>query len=74
MKSDFLYKVASKVFLGFTTSGDLADGRVFGMDMSRWLTLTLIFFGISSFAFIWVWAVGALKAKKTEAPTSDQDE
>ena len=54
--------------LAFTTTGDIANSQVFGIDMGTWLIYTLIFFGISSFAFVWVWAIGFFRDRQMGKP------
>ncbi|WP_269603853.1 cytochrome B6 [Prochlorococcus marinus] len=55
MTSKFLY-----LYFIFTTNGDLQDLLIFGHNIDAWLIYVLIFFGLTSFAFISVWLIGFL--------------
>ena len=48
---------ASLVFI-FTTNDDVQDLLIFGHDINAWLVYVLIFFGLTSLAFIAVWLIG----------------
>ena len=48
---------ASLVFI-FTTNDDVQDLLIFGQDINAWLVYVLIFFGLTSFAFVSVWLIG----------------
>ena len=42
----------------FTSNHDLQDLLIFGHSIETWLIYVLIFFGVSSFAFVFVWSIG----------------
>ena len=42
----------------FTSNHDVQDLLIFGHDIDTWLIYVLIFFGLSSFAFVSVWLIG----------------
>ncbi len=44
----------------FTTNNDVQDLLIFGHDIDAWLIYVLIFFGLTSLAFILVWFIGFL--------------
>tara|TARA_B100000700_G_scaffold38557_1_gene38489 strand:- start:382 stop:591 length:210 start_codon:yes stop_codon:yes gene_type:complete len=44
----------------FTTNSDVQDFLIFGHNIDTWLIYVLIFFGLTSFAFILVWLIGFL--------------
>ena len=48
---------ASLVFI-FTTNDDVQDLLIFGHDINAWLVYVLIFFGLTSLAFVSVWLIG----------------
>ena len=50
---------ASLVFI-FTSNDDVQDLLIFGHDINAWLVYVLIFFGLTSFAFVSVWLIGFL--------------
>ncbi len=60
-------KVVGELF-AFTSTGDAPNSLVFGLDIDTWLNYTLIFFGISSFAFVWVWATGFIRDRQAGKP------
>ena len=44
----------------FTSNNDVKDLLIFGHNIDTWLIYVLIFFGLSSFAFVSVWFLGLL--------------
>ncbi len=50
----------------FTSNNDLQDLLIFGHNIDTWLVYVVIFFGLSSFAFILVWFIGFLVEKQSE--------
>ena len=42
----------------FTSNHDVQDLLIFGHNIDTWLIYVLIFFGLSSFAFVLVWFIG----------------
>jgi len=53
----------SLITFAFTTAGDAADGLLFGWEIATIQKWVLIYFGVSSLAFVLVWLVGALRTK-----------
>ncbi len=49
----------------FTSNHDLQDLLIFGHNIDTWLVYVVIFFGLSSFAFLAVWFIGFLVEKKS---------
>ena len=50
----------AQVYFIFTTNRDVQDLLIFGHDIDAWLTYVLVFFGLTSFAFVLVWMMGFL--------------
>ena len=48
------------LFFIFTTNDDVQDLLIFGHDIDAWLVYVLIFFGLTSLAFVSVWLIGFL--------------
>ena len=48
------------VYFIFTSNHDVQDLLIFGHNIDTWLIYVLIFFGLSSFAFVSVWFIGLL--------------
>tara|TARA_Y100001968_G_C18998050_1_gene544526 strand:+ start:275 stop:454 length:180 start_codon:yes stop_codon:yes gene_type:complete len=44
----------------FTSNQDVPDLLILGQNIETWLIYTLIFFGLTSFAFVSVWLIGFL--------------
>ena len=44
----------------FTSNSDVQDLLIFGHNIDAWLIYVLIFFGLTSFAFVSVWFMGFL--------------
>ena len=44
----------------FTTNSDVKDLLIFGHNIDAWLIYVLIFFGLTSLAFVSVWLIGFL--------------
>ena len=42
----------------FTTNSDVQDLLIFGHNIDAWLIYVLIFFGLTSLAFVSVWLIG----------------
>jgi len=49
----------------FTTNNDVKDLLIFGHDIDTWLIYVLIFFGLTSLAFLSVWFVGFLVERQS---------
>ena len=52
-------------FFIFTTNNDVQDLLIFGHNIDAWLIYVLIFFGLTSFAFVSVWFIGFLVERKS---------
>tara|TARA_Y100001968_G_scaffold136941_1_gene125131 strand:+ start:229 stop:429 length:201 start_codon:yes stop_codon:yes gene_type:complete len=48
----------ASLFFIFTTNDDIQDLLIFGHDIDAWLAYVLIFFGLTSLAFVLVWILG----------------
>ena len=48
----------------FTSNHDVQDLLVFGHTIDTWLIYVLIFFGLTSFAFVSVWFIGLLAERQ----------
>ena len=55
----------SRLFFIFTTNNDIHDLLIFGHNIDTWLIYVLIFFGLSSLAFVAVWLIGLLVERQT---------
>jgi len=44
----------------FTSNHDVQDLLIFGQKIETWLIYVLIFFGLTSLAFVLVWLIGFL--------------
>tara|TARA_B100000579_G_scaffold255707_1_gene210486 strand:+ start:240 stop:449 length:210 start_codon:yes stop_codon:yes gene_type:complete len=42
----------------FTTNNDVKDLLILGRNIDSWLIYVLIFFGLTSLAFVLVWSIG----------------
>jgi len=54
------------VYFLFTSNHDAQDLLIFGHNIDTWLIYVLIFFGLSSLAFISVWLIGLLFERQSE--------
>ncbi len=61
MTINFLY-----AFFMFTSNHDVQDLLIFGQNIDTWLIYVLIFFGLSSLAFVSVWLIGLLVERQSE--------
>ena len=50
----------------FTSNHDLQDLLIFGRNIETWLIFVLIFFGLTSLAFVFVWLIGFLAESQSE--------
>ena len=46
--------------VGFTSNADAVNLSFLGKGIEVWLNYTLIFFGLTSIAFVWVWLSGVI--------------
>ena len=51
--------------ISFSSNADAVNALILGKDIQTWLIFTLIFFGITSLSFVWVWLAGLLKDKES---------
>ena len=56
----------SLAYFLFTSNQDVQDLLIFGQNIDSWLIYVLIFFGLSSLAFISVWLIGLLFESQSE--------
>jgi len=57
--------VFSDAYFIFTSNHDVQDLLIFGHNVDDWLIYVLIFFGLSSFAFVSVWFIGLLVERQS---------
>tara|TARA_X000000368_G_C22569052_1_gene509836 strand:- start:311 stop:520 length:210 start_codon:yes stop_codon:yes gene_type:complete len=50
----------SHLYFIFTNNSDVQDLLIFGQNIDAWLIYVLIFFGLTSLAFVSVWLIGFL--------------
>jgi hypothetical protein len=50
----------SHFYFIFTSNNDVQDLLIFGHNIDAWLIYVLIFFGLTSLAFVSVWFIGFL--------------
>tara|TARA_B100000700_G_C14501010_1_gene604052 strand:- start:174 stop:383 length:210 start_codon:yes stop_codon:yes gene_type:complete len=55
----------SNVFFIFTSNNDVQDLLIFGHNIDTWLISVLIFFGLSSIAFVSVWFIGLIVERES---------
>ena len=53
------------VYFIFTSNHDVQDLLIFGNNIDTWLIYVLIFFGLSSLAFVSVWFIGLLVERQS---------
>ena len=62
----------SQLYFIFISNDDVQDLLIFGKTIDTWLIYVLIFFGLTSLAFILVWLIGFLvdsrSGKATKQP------
>ena len=56
----------SQIYFIFTTNNDVQALLVFGHNIDTWLIYVLIFFGLTSIAFVFVWFLGFLGERKSK--------
>ena len=49
----------------FTSNNDVKDLLIFGHNIDTWLIYVLIFFGLTSLAFVSVWFIGLLVERQS---------
>ena len=55
----------SNPYFIFTSNHDVQDLLIFGHSIDTWLIYVLIFLGLSSFAFVFVWLIGLLVERQS---------
>ena len=55
----------SNAYFIFTSNHDVQDLLIFGHSIDTWLIYVLIFLGLSSFAFVFVWLIGLLVERQS---------
>ncbi len=62
----------SNLYFIFTSNNDIQDLSIFGHNIDNWLIYVVIFFGVSTLAFVSVWLIGFLvesqSGKSTKQP------
>ena len=58
--------MSASLFFIFTTNDDVQDLLIFGHDIDAWLVYALIFFGLTSLAFVLVWLIGFFVESQSE--------
>ena len=53
------------IYFIFVSNNDVQDLLIFGQNIYTWLIYVLIFFGLTSFAFVWVWFRGFLGERRS---------
>ena len=49
----------------FTSNQDVQDLLIFGHNIETWLIYVLVFFGLTSFAFVLVWLIGFVSERQS---------
>ena len=62
----------SQVYFIFTTNNDVKDLLIFGLNIDAWLIYVLIFFGLTSLAFVSVWLIGFLTESRQSGKSIKQ--
>ena len=57
--------IFSHHFFIFTTNNDVQNLLILGHDIDAWLIYVLIFFGLTSLAFVSVWFIGFLAERES---------
>tara|TARA_Y100001968_G_C18894324_1_gene497696 strand:+ start:230 stop:439 length:210 start_codon:yes stop_codon:yes gene_type:complete len=55
----------SHTYFLFTSNHDVQDFLIFGQNIDTWLIYVLIFFGLSSLAFVLVWLTGLIVERQS---------
>tara|TARA_B100000214_G_C23571508_1_gene447581 strand:+ start:226 stop:435 length:210 start_codon:yes stop_codon:yes gene_type:complete len=55
----------SHLYFIFTSNNDVQDLLIFGRTIDVWLIYVLIFFGLTSLAFVAVWFIGFLSESQS---------
>ena len=53
------------IYFIFTSNHDLQDLMIFGNSIETWLIYVVIFFGLTSLAFVAVWLAGFLSERQS---------
>ena len=65
---EVILKVTYHYFI-FTSNNDVQDLLIFGHNIDTWLIYVLIFFGLTSLAFVFVWLIGFLGERQSGKST-----
>ena len=60
------------VYFIFTSNQDVQDLLIFGNNIDTWLIYVLIFFGLTSLAFVSVWLIGFLTESRQSGKSIKQ--
>ncbi len=60
-----MIKNFSYAYFIFTSNHDVQDLLIFGHNIDTWLIYVLIFFGLSSLAFVSVWFIGLIVERQS---------
>ena len=55
----------SYLYFIFTSNSDVHDLLIFGNNIDSWLIYVLIFFGLTSLAFVLVWFIGFIAERQS---------
>ena len=62
----------SHLYFIFTTNNDAQDLLILGRNIDAWLIYVLIFFGLTSLAFVSVWLIGFLTESRQSGKSIKQ--
>ena len=62
----------SHLYFIFTTNNDVQDLLILGKNIDAWLIYVLIFFGLTSLAFVSVWLIGFLTESRQSGKSIKQ--
>tara|TARA_Y100001968_G_scaffold316190_1_gene343704 strand:- start:5211 stop:5396 length:186 start_codon:yes stop_codon:yes gene_type:complete len=51
--------------LAFSSNADVPNVLILGRDIETWLLYTLLFLGVTSIAFLWVWISGFIHEQRS---------
>jgi len=58
-----------QLYFIFSSNNDIKDLLIFGKNIDAWLIYVLIFFGLTSLAFVLVWLIGFLAESRSGKST-----
>tara|TARA_Y100001968_G_scaffold241371_1_gene224936 strand:+ start:443 stop:652 length:210 start_codon:yes stop_codon:yes gene_type:complete len=59
----------SHLYFIFSSNNDVQDLLIFGQTIDAWLIYVIIFFGLTSLAFVLVWLIGFFIESRSGKPT-----